>query len=68
MPINFELDEEHVLLRETVRDFVQKYVKPIAQDIDEKEEFPFENVRRMGRWGFWELRSTPNMEARVWIR
>ncbi len=59
MPINFELDEEHILLRDTVRDFAQKFVKPIAQEIDEKEEFPFENVRKMGEMGFLGIKVSP---------
>lgn len=59
MPINLDLDEEHLMLKETVRDFVERYVKPVASDIDEKEEFPFENVRRMGELGFLGIKVSP---------
>mgnify|MGYP001773008763 CR=1 FL=1 len=59
MPINLDLDEEYLMLRDTVRDFVERYVKPVASEIDEKEEFPFENVRRMGELGFLGIKVSP---------
>ncbi len=58
--IDLSLSEEHLMLRETVRDFVERYVKPIASEIDEEEAFPFENVRRMGELGFLGIKVPPD--------
>src|SRR5688572_3047500 len=38
--LDFELQEEHQLLQQTVRDFVRDHVEPHAAQYDEKEEFP----------------------------
>ena len=39
--------EEHEMVRQMVRDFAQKEMAPIAQDIDEKERFPAEVFKKM---------------------
>ncbi len=46
-----DLKEEHELIRQTVRDFAEKRVKPIAREIDREARFPMETVREMGRLG-----------------
>lgn len=45
------LTEEHELIRQTVREFAEKRVKPIAREIDAKAAFPLETVREMGGLG-----------------
>ncbi len=47
----FELTEEHVMLRDAVRDFAQKEIVPIAAEFDASGEFPLETVRKMGAMG-----------------
>ena len=49
--MDFTLNEEQLMARDLFRDFAQKEVKPIAAEIDEKEEFPAENVRKMAEIG-----------------
>ncbi len=49
--VDFSLSEDHRALRDVVRDFVKRHVAPIASEIDEKEEFPYETVRQMGEMG-----------------
>ncbi|MEN3046518.1 MAG: acyl-CoA dehydrogenase [Candidatus Hydrothermales bacterium] len=49
--MDFELKEEHRMIREMVRDFVKKEIEPIANKIDEEEIFPEENVKKMGELG-----------------
>ncbi len=49
--VDFSLSEDHRALRDVVRDFVRRHVAPIASEIDEKEEFPYETVRQMGEMG-----------------
>jgi alkylation response protein AidB-like acyl-CoA dehydrogenase len=45
------LSEEHIMLRDTVRDFAQREIVPIAAQYDETGEFPLETVRKMGEMG-----------------
>ena len=44
-------NEEHLMLREMVRDFAQNEVKPLAQQIDKTGEFPQETVNKMAELG-----------------
>jgi|WetSurMetagenome_2_1015567.scaffolds.fasta_scaffold1421229_1 hypothetical protein len=41
VPMNFDLSEEHRMLRESVREFVAKEVAPRARHVDETSEFPW---------------------------
>ncbi len=50
--MNFTLSKEHVMLQQLYRDFAQKEVKPLAEEVDEKEEFPVETVKKLARYGF----------------
>jgi len=43
--------EEHIMLRDMVRNFAQNEVKPLAQEIDEKGEFPHESIKKMSDLG-----------------
>ena len=51
----FELDEEHDLLRQTVRDFAESEVAPRAFEIDREDRFPHDLYRRMGELGLLGL-------------
>lgn len=53
------ITEEHDLLRQSVRDFAEREIKPIAADLDEKEEFSVEMVRKMGEMGFFGVSIDP---------
>jgi len=46
-----EFAEEQLMVRDTVRDFAQSEVAPIAVEIDETERFPVELFRKMGELG-----------------
>lgn len=50
--MNFDLPEEYNILRKTVRDFAENEIRPVARELDEKEEFSVELTRRMGEMGF----------------
>ena len=45
------LTEEEQMLRNTVRDFAERELIPRAQEVDEKEEFSWENWRGMANIG-----------------
>ena len=50
--MDFQADKEHRLLQEMYRDFAETEVKPLAKEVDERELFPVETVRKMARYGF----------------
>lgn len=43
--------EQHELLRSSVRDFAEKEIKPVARELDSKEEFSLELTRKIGEMG-----------------
>jgi short-chain 2-methylacyl-CoA dehydrogenase len=47
--------EEHHMLRRTVRDFAENEIRPLAKDLDEKEEFSYELTRKMGEIGLFGI-------------
>ena len=50
--MDFTLDKKHEMARNLFREFAQNEVKPLAQEIDETEEFPAETVAKMAKAGF----------------
>jgi len=50
--MNFELSQDHKVLQDAVRDFVEKEIKPIAMQIDEEHMIPDSLVRKMAEMGF----------------
>lgn len=53
--MNFDLSEEHKMIRETVRNFAEREIKPIAQELDEKAEFSVELTRKIGELGLFGM-------------
>ena len=49
--MDFELTDEQRLLRDTVRDFANQEVKPVAEELDRTKSFPYELVKKMGELG-----------------
>ena len=49
--MDFHLAEEQRLWRKAVHDFVSKEIKPLAQEINEKEEIPRAVIQKMGPMG-----------------
>ena len=50
--MNFELTEEQLMVRETIRDFAASEIKPGVMERDEKAEFPGEIIKKLGALGF----------------
>jgi short/branched chain acyl-CoA dehydrogenase len=48
---NFDLAEEHELVRRTVRDFAVERVAPVAEELDREHRFPYELVAELGELG-----------------
>jgi short/branched chain acyl-CoA dehydrogenase len=49
--MEFELTDEQRLLRDTVRQFAQEEVKPVAEELDREKRFPYEIVAKLGELG-----------------
>jgi butyryl-CoA dehydrogenase len=49
--LHLELSDEQKLLQQTVREFAQSEVKPLARHLDESGEFPRENFRKAAELG-----------------
>ncbi len=52
-------NEQHDLIRQTVRDFAEREIKPIAPELDEEEKFSYELTRRMGELGLFGMTVSP---------
>jgi alkylation response protein AidB-like acyl-CoA dehydrogenase len=49
--MDFQLKPEHIALRDMLRSFVEKEVRPHARQWDEEGKFPFETVAKLGELG-----------------
>lgn len=52
MDYKHNLTEEQILLRNTVRKFAEEEIRPLAKELDEKEEFSYELTKKMAEMGF----------------
>ena len=50
--MDFSLSEDHIQLRDIVRNFAEKEIRPIAAEIDRDSRFPAEVVEKLGELGF----------------
>ena len=48
--MNFNLTKEQQMVRNVMKEFTEKEVKPIAAEIDETERFPRETVEKMAKY------------------
>ena len=46
--MDFEISDEHRLLRSTVREFAEQEIGPVAEELDRTKSFPYAIVRRLG--------------------
>ena len=46
------LTDDHHQLREMVRDFAEREIRPVARELDREQRFPWDNVRKMADLGF----------------
>ncbi|MBQ5673871.1 MAG: acyl-CoA dehydrogenase family protein, partial [Lachnospiraceae bacterium] len=49
--MEFGLSKEHLLAQQLYRSFAEKEVKPLAQELDEEERFPYETVEKLAKCG-----------------
>ena len=49
--MNFDLEPEHELLRDTVREFALAKIAPVAEELDREKRFPYELVADLAELG-----------------
>jgi alkylation response protein AidB-like acyl-CoA dehydrogenase len=58
--MTFELTEEQRLIRDAARDFAQQELKPGVIERDEKQQFPAEQIKKLGELGFLGMMTAPD--------
>ncbi|MCK4697394.1 MAG: acyl-CoA dehydrogenase family protein [Dehalococcoidia bacterium] len=53
--MDFRLTEDDEMIRTTVRDFARKEIEPIADELDQNEEYPFEILKKLAALGITGL-------------
>jgi short-chain 2-methylacyl-CoA dehydrogenase len=49
--VDFDLSDEHDLLRKTVREFAEERIAPVAEELDREHRFPYEIVSELAGLG-----------------
>lgn len=57
--MNFELTEEHKMIKEAAYDFTKQELEPGVIERDRDEVFPYEEVKKMGDLGFMGMMNDP---------
>ncbi len=57
--MDFSLTEEQIMIRDAARDFARTELLPGVIERDEKEEFPAEQIKKMGELGFLGMMVDP---------
>ena len=57
--MNFELTEEHKMIRDAARDFAQTELFPGVIERDESQTFPTEQIKKLGELGFMGMMVSP---------
>jgi len=58
--MDFKLTEEHEMIRQAARDFANNELKPGVIERDENEEFPKEQIKKLGELGFMGMMASPD--------
>ena len=51
-PFLCDLNEDQIIIRDTVRDFAEKNIRPVIMEYDESQKFPIEIFKQLGELGF----------------
>lgn len=50
--MNFDFTEEQKMIKQSIKEFVENEVEPIAEEIDRNHRFPRETIKKLGKYGF----------------
>ena len=53
--MNFDLSEEHAMFRDTIRDFVNREIRPVARDWEHEGRYPTEIIDKMKQMGLFGI-------------
>ena len=59
MNMNFNLSEEHIMIRDAARDFAKTELLPGVIERDETQTFPKEQIKKLGELGFMGMMVDP---------
>ena len=51
MSLDYDLSDEHELIRTTVRDFAERRIAPVAEELDREHRFPYDLVSELAGLG-----------------
>lgn len=57
--MDFNLTEEQIMIRDAARDFANNVLKPGVIERDEKQKFPYDEIKQMGELGFLGMMVDP---------
>jgi alkylation response protein AidB-like acyl-CoA dehydrogenase len=57
--MNFQLTEEHLMIQKAAREFAQNVLKPGVIERDDKQKFPAEEIKELGKLGFLGMMVDP---------
>ena len=57
--MNFQLTEEHIMIRDSAKEFAKTELLPGVIDRDETQTFPHEQIKKMGELGFLGMMVSP---------
>jgi alkylation response protein AidB-like acyl-CoA dehydrogenase len=61
--MDFNLSVEQKMMRTSIREFAEAEIKPVARDLDEKEEFSYETMKKMADIGLFGIFVSPEFEG-----
>lgn len=53
--MDFSLNDEQLAIRETCREFAEREIKPLAEEMDRTSQFPYALIKQMGELGLLGL-------------
>ncbi len=63
--MDFELSIEQQILRDSVRDFAEREIKPLAAELDRNEEFSYDTLQKMAEFGLFGMFVSEHYEGRA---
>jgi alkylation response protein AidB-like acyl-CoA dehydrogenase len=64
-PFISEFTENQQIIRDTIRDFAEKNIRPRIMEFDESQEFPMEILKQLGELGFLGILIPKNTAAQI---
>jgi len=68
MKLCYEMDEKHDMIRSAVREFAENEIKPVAGELEEKEEFSVQLTHEMGKVGLFGMVVQEQYEHRKGVK